>query len=176
MTDTQNRLPTDYQMPVSSGSNYLKITEEPQEFRILTSPIIGWEYFRVDGDRVAPVRQKEEFDGVPADSKDDSKPKEFWAFPIWNHTLGKVQIAEITQASIKKEILKYVQDAENRGDPKKYDLRISRTGKGKETRYTLIALPKSKFESEADEKWAFELAKWINLEALFSGDDPFKPF
>lgn len=163
-------------MPVSSGSNYLKITEDAQEFRILTSPIIGREYFRADGDKVTPVRQKEEFDWIPSDSKDGSKPKEFRAFPIWNHTLGKVQIAEITQASIKKEILKYVQDAENRGDPKKYDFRISRTGKGKETRYTLTALPKSKFESEADEKWAFELAKPINLEALFSGDDPFKPF
>jgi len=163
-------------MQESTWSNYLKITEDAQEFRILTSPVIGWEYFRADGDKVTPVRQRDEFDWVPSDSKDGSKPKEFWAFPIWNHTLGKVQIAEITQQSIKKEILKYVQDEENWGDPKKYDFRIFRTGKGKETRYTLAPLPKSKFESEADEKWAFELAKPINLEALFSGDDPFKPF
>lgn len=176
MTEKTNRLPTDYQMPVSSGSNYLKITEEAQEFRILTSPIIGWEYFRADGDKVAPVRQKEEFEWIPADSKDGSKPKEFRAFPVWNHTLGKVQIMEITQSSIKKEILKYVQDEENWWDPKKYDFRVSRTGKWKETRYSLTALPKSKFESEADEKWAFELAKWVNLNALFDWDDPFKPF
>lgn len=163
-------------MPETTNSKYLRITEDAQEFRILTSPIIGWEYFRVDGDVSRPVRQKEAFDWVPADSKDWAKPKEFWAFPIWNHTLGCIQICEITQASIKKEILKHVQDEENWWDPKKYDFKIYRTGKGKETRYTLTALPKSKFESEADEKWAFELAKWINLSALYDWEDPFKPF
>ena len=174
---TNTRLPTDYKLQEnSSGGNYLKITEDAQEFRILASPIVGWEYFKTDGDRVAPVRQKEAFDGIPSDAKDDSKPKEFWAFPVWNHTLGKLQIMEITQVSIKKEILKYVQDAENWGDPKKYDFRIWRTWKWKETRYSLNALPKSKFDSESDEQWAFELAKWVNLEALFDGEDPFKPF
>ena len=170
------RLPTDYSMPENNNSKYLRISEDPQEFRILTSPIIGWEYFRVDGDRVSPVRQKEAFTEIPADSKDDSKPKEFWAFVIWNHTLWCIQVAEITQASIKKEILKYVQDADNRGDPKKYDFRISRSGKGKETRYSLTALPKSKFDWESDEASAFDLAKWINLDALYDWDDPFKPF
>lgn len=163
-------------MPESTGSSYLKITEEPQEFRVLASPIIGWEYFRADGDKVTPVRQKEEFTEIPSDSKDGSKPKEFRAFPVWNHTLGKVQVCEITQASVKKEMLKFIQDEENWGDPKKYDFRVSRTWKGKETRYSLTALPKSKFESEADEKWAFELAKPINLDALFDWGDPFKPF
>ena len=170
------RLPTDYKLQESTGSNYLRITEDAQEFRVLASPIIGWEYFRQDGDKATPVRQKEAFEWVPADAKDDSKPKEFRAFPVWNHTLGKVQIMEITQQSIKKEMLKYIQDEENWGSPFKYDFRISRTGKWKETRYSLTALPKSKFESESDEKGAFELAKGINLDALYSGDDPFKPF
>lgn len=171
------RLPENYEFKENTGtSNYLKVTEDPQEFRILTSPVIWWEYFRTEWDKSVPVRQKSEFDWIPSDSKNWEKPKEFWAFAVWNHTLGKVQIMEITQQTIKKEILKYAQDDENWGDPKKYDLRISKSGKGKETKYTVTALPKSKFESESDEKWAFELAKPINLEALFDGSDPFKPF
>lgn len=171
------RLPDNYEFKENTGtSNYLKITEDPQEFRILTSPVIWWEYFRDEWWKTLPVRQKWEFEWIPSDSKNWEKPKEFWAFAIWNHTLGKVQVAEITQQTIKKEILKYAQDDENWGDPKKYDLRISKTGKGKETKYTVSALPKSKFESDTDEKWAFELAKWINLDALFDGSDPFKPF
>ena len=46
-------------------------------------------------------------------------------------------------------------------------MEISRTGKGTETKYSLMALPKSRFES--DDKWneAIEQAKEINLEALF---------
>ena len=52
----------------------------------------------------------------------------------------------------------------------------SRTGKGKETRYTLTALPKSKFESDAMYKAALEDGAKVNLAALYDGDDPFKPF
>lgn len=176
MTTTQNRLPADYKLKESNWWNYFKITEEPQEFRILTSPILGYEYFAIDGDTARPVRQKEAFDGIPSDSRDGNAPKEFWAFVVWNHTISKIQIMEVTQQSIKKAILMYVQDSENWGDPKKYDLRIFKTGKGKETRYTVNALPKSKFESDSDEKWAFELAKGVNLSALYDGADPFKPF
>ena len=57
---------------------------------------------------------------------------------------------EITQQSLKKEIWKYAKDEENWGDPKTYDFSVSKSGKGKETRYTLMALPKSKFDSDAD--------------------------
>lgn len=83
---TTTRLPNDYKLQESTGSNYMKITEDPQEFRILDHPIIGYEYFKVDGDRSVPVRQKEPFTETP-DARDDSKPKEFRAFPVWNHTL-----------------------------------------------------------------------------------------
>ena len=176
MTTTQSWLPTDYKIPESTWGNYFKISEETQEFRILTSPVIGWEYFKEEDWKSVPVRQKAEFDGIPSDSKNGDKPKEFWAFVVWNHTLGKVQLMEITQQSLKKEIWKYAKDEENWGDPKKYDFSVSKSGKGKETRYTLMALPKSKFDGDDDEAGAFELAKPVNLEALFDGADPFKPF
>lgn len=171
------RLPTNYELKENTGAwNYLRITEDAQEFRILTSPIIGWEYFKDDGWKSVPVRQKAEFDWIPSDSKNGEKPKEFWAFPIWNHTHWKIQIAEITQQSLKKEIWKYAKDESNWGDPKCYDFSISKTWKGKETRYTLTALPKSKFENSEVENSAFEQAKKINLEALYTNEDPFKPF
>lgn len=170
------RLPDDYKIQESTWWNYFKITEDPQEFRILTSPILWYEYFAVDGDRSYPVRQKEPFDGIPGDSRDGSTPKEFWAFVVWNHNLAKLQVMEITQQSIKKEILKYVQDAENWGDPKTYDFRVFRTGKWKETRYTIAPLPKSKFESEELYNAALADASKINLAALYENWDPFKPF
>lgn len=171
------RLPTDYKLKESTWWNYFKITEEPQEFRILTSPILWYEYFAVDDDTTHPVRQKEPFeDGIPGDSANGQAPKEFRAFVVWNHNLCRLQVMEITQQSIKKEILKYVQDTENWWDPKKYDFRISRTWKGKETRYSLTALPKSKFESEDLYKAALEDAAKVELSALYDNGDPFKPF
>lgn len=170
------RLPENYKFQESTWWNYFKITEEPQEFRILTSPIVGYEYFAVDGDTARPVRQKTPFESIPEDSRDGNAPKEFRAFVVWNHNLTKLQIMEITQQSIKKEILKYVKDSENWWDPKKYDLRIVKSGKGKETRYSVTALPKSKFESDELYNAALQDATKINLPALYDGDDPFKPF
>ena len=167
-----NRLPEDYKLKESTGWNYFKITEEPQDFRILTSPIIWWEYFKVDWDKVKPVRQKAEFDGIPSDSKDGNKPKEFWAFVVWNHNLKRVQIMEITQQSIKKEIIKYAKNSDW-GDPKLYDFRIEKSWKGKETRYSLTASPKSKFEDADEEQLAQDDAKKVALDALWTGDDPF---
>lgn len=170
------RLPQNYEFKESTWtSNYLRISEDAQEFRILTSPVIWWEYFKDEWGKSVPVRQKAEFDSIPSDSKNGEKPKEFWAFVVWNHTLSKLQVAEITQQSVKKEIWKYAKD-ENWGDPKNYDFSIFKTWKGKETRYTLTAIPKSKFESADVENEAFESAKKINLDALFDGGDPFKPF
>lgn len=170
------RLPNDYQIKESNGSNYFKITEEQQAFRILTSPIIGYEYFRVDGEgKIKPVRQREEFKGVPSDSKDGNNPKEFWAFCVRNHNLKKVQIMEITQKTIMKAIVELTK-SEDREDPKTYDLNISRTGKGTDTRYSLTPLPKNRFENDEEFENAKNEAKSIRLEALYEGDDPFKPF
>lgn len=168
-----NRLPEDYKLKESTGWNYFKITEESQSFRILTSPIIWWEYFREESDwKVKPVRQKEEFNGVPSDSKEWAKPKEFWAFVVRNHNLKRVQIMEITQQSIKKEIIKYAKDSDW-WDPKTYDITIYKTGKGKETRYSLTASPKSKFADVDEENAAIEESKKVALDALWTGDDPF---
>lgn len=169
------RLPTDYKMSEATWWNYFKITEEAQEFRILTSPIIGYEYFRVDGDKVKPVRQREPFEGVPSDSKDGWKPKEFWAFVVWNHNLKKVQIMELTQRTMMKAIVELTK-SQDWADPKMYDMSICKSGKGTDTRYTLTPLPKSRFEDEEEQKAAVEGAKGVRLEALYDGDDPFKPF
>ena len=167
------RLPEWYEIKESSKSNYFKIKEDAQAFRILTSPIIGYEYFREDKDwKVKPVRQRTPFNWTPADSTKWQAPKEFRAFVVRNHTEEKIQIMEVTQQTLKKIIRDY-SESSDWWDPKQYDMEISRTGKGTETKYSLMALPKSRFES--DDKWneAIEQAKEINLEALFEWWDPF---
>jgi len=170
------RLPTDYQFKETNVSNYFKITDEQQAFRILTIPIIWYEYFRVDGEgKVKPVRQREEFKEVPTDSKDGNSPKQFRAFVVWNHNLKKVQIMEIAQKTVMKAIIELTK-SEDRADPKEYDLSITKTWKGTDTRYSLTPLPKNRFESEEEFNNAKDEAKSIRLEALYDGDDPFKPF
>lgn len=169
-------LPNNYELKsVSNGGNYFKITEDVQEFRILTSPIIGWEYFKQEEDwKIKPVRQKEVFKETPW-IKDDSKAKEFWAFVVWNHNLKKIQIMELTQRNIMKSIVELTK-SEDWADPKEYDMSISKTWKGLDTRYSLTPLPKSRFESDEEFENAKKEANWVRLEALYDWDDPFQPF
>ena len=167
------RLPENYSFKETQQNNYFKIQEEKQAFRILTSPIIGYEYFREDKDwKAKPVRQRAPFNGTPADSLRNQAPKEFWAFVVYNHNEKKIQVMEITQRTLMKSIIDFSQ-SKDWGDPKQYDLEISRTGKGTDTRYSITPLPKSRFEN--DEAWgeAINEAEKVNLEALFEGGNPF---
>lgn len=158
------RLPENYEPTESNGSNYVKLKDGDTKIRILTSPIVWFEYFTVDN---KPKRSKVMFTST-ADMKDAGKVKEFRAFAVWNYAEEKVQIMEITQASIKSQIYKLAND-EDFGDPKTYDLKINRSGKDLETKYQVIALGQKPF----DNKEAIEEAKNINLEALFTWEDPF---
>lgn len=175
MTTTEQTtfLPAGYELKINNGGNYLKIQDgETIKIRVLTNSILGYEYFRQTSDGTAkPVRQKEPFNWTPTDSRDGKSPKEFWAFVVYNYNIKAIQIWEVTQQSIKNDIFALYKDADF-GDPKSYDLKISRTGKELDTTYTIMPLNKTPFEDAE----IIKKAKGVRLEALYDGDDPFKPF
>jgi hypothetical protein len=51
---TSGFLPEGYEVP-KSGGNYMKLKQGPNKFRILSAPIIGWEYWSEDR---KPVRAR----------------------------------------------------------------------------------------------------------------------
>lgn len=165
MNDT--RLPEDYQPSQSWEWSYTKLKDWDNKIRILTSPIIWFEYFKADN---KPKRSKTMFKDTP-DIKEWWKVKEFRAFAIYNYDVEQVQLMEITQNSIKNQIREYSKD-EDYWNPKWYDIKINKTGKDLETKYQVKPLPPKPFTNEE----AIKEAKAINLEALFEWDDPFKPF
>lgn len=168
MTTTNTRLPAGYELPKSEGGKYTKLQDGTTKIRILTSPIIGWEYFNNEN---KPQRSRIPYTGIPADSKEGRKPKEFWSFVIYNYEEKRVQVMTVTQNSIKEQLIALSRDADF-GDPKTYDLKITKSGKGLETKYTLMALGKSEF----DDSKALEEASKVDLDAVFDGKDPFAPF
>ena len=139
-----------------------------RSFRILSSAIVGYQYFTKDN---KPVRQKEPFDEAPLDIKEGGKIKPFWAFIVWNYQFKRVQILELTQKSIMTYIKKALVDNVKWGDPKMYDITVNKTGEGLDTEYTVAGEPPLSEPSE-EIKIAFT-NKYINLEALYEGADPF---
>ena len=162
-------LPDGYKVP--SKSNYMKLKDGPNNIRILSSAIVGFEYWNTDN---KPVRLRENPSVIPVDIRLDEKTgkptaiKHFWAFIVYNIDEGHIQVMEITQAGIQEDI-KALADNPKWGDPKGYELTITRTGSGLETRYQTMPCPHSPLTDEIAKKYA---AMTINLEALFDGGNP----
>ncbi len=163
-------LPKDYQEPeVATG--YMKLIEGQNSFRIMSDAITGFEYWTTDK---KPVRSRLPFEKTPNIKKgkdgQDEPVKPFWAFIVFNHHVGKIQILEITQKTIKAGIMSLVNNPKW-GDVLKYDIVINKEVVGDKTTYGVFAEPPIGEPKEI----ITELYKGmkINLEALFDGKDPF---
>lgn len=163
-----NFLPDQYKIP-ESPSNYMRFQEGANTFRVLSSAIVGYEYFTVDN---KPVRTKEPFEAIPDNIKVGGKIKPFWAFVVWNYQLKMIQILELTQKSIMSSMKANI-DNPKWGSPKMYDITVTRSGEGLDTDYVTQAEPPIS-EPEQSILDAYSKKK-VNLDALYLGEDPFAP-
>lgn len=160
-------LPNAYEIP-ASPSNYMKFQPGLNRIRILSSAVVGYEYFTTEN---KPVRSKEAFEDMePNNMKQGGKVKPFWAFVVWNYQAKAVQILELTQKSIMTAIKSLVENPKW-GSPFNYDIAITKTGEGMDTEYTTQGEPPIA-EPSTEISIAYSLKK-INLEKLFTGEDPF---
>lgn len=162
-------LPEGYKLP--DNSDYMKLKDGENTFRVLSPAVVGFEYWNTQN---KSVRSKVPFKGVPADIRyEDGKPdrvKHFWAFVVWNVEAEKVQILQLTQQSI-MDAIKALVDNKKWGDPKGYDITITRSGSGFDTEYQTMPNPHTPVPAEATEALA---ARPVYLDALFMGGNPFK--
>jgi len=166
---TDQFLPTDYQVP-GGGGKYMKLLFGDNRFRILSFPILGWEYWKdLPNGKRQPVRMRMS-DSRPDDLVDPGDYKHFWAMVVFNYATKNIEILELTQGGIQKTLRSLSQDADWGSPVLKYDIVITRTGEGMETRYLVLPKPATKLEDGV-----LELFKnmEIDLTALYRGEDPF---
>jgi hypothetical protein len=168
-------LPKGYETP-ESEQRFMELAEGTNTFRILSSAIVGYEWWEDagNGDRVPRrVRTAEE---VPAEVRNATqsrdKAKHFWAFPVFNYQTNTIQVLELKQQTILRAIEAFVKNPKW-GNPQGYDLTIEKVKTGSrdwDVEYNVIPEP----PSPLDEGIA-DLAKHVpvRLEALYAGQDPF---
>lgn len=160
-------LPKGYSVP-QTGGNYMKFEKGDNLFRVLSPAIVGWEYWN---DEKKPVRMREMPAILPPDMQKDSVMKHFWAFAVWNYKAQKVQVLEITQSTIQAAMQNLHEDVDW-GNPQGYDLKVTRTGDGMDTEYSVSPKPHLPLKDEVKQLYANTP---VDLDNLFTGGDPFRP-
>lgn len=154
-------------MPASGSANYLRLKEGAVTFRVLGSAIVGWEYWTNEN---KPVRSKEYPQTTPniKPNKDGRNVvNHFWAFIVWDYESKSLKIMELTQKTIQAQIA----DIKNTwGHPSGYDLTITRKD-GAKVEYYVKPNPPTPLSAEIQAEYG---SKNINLEALYTGGDPFQ--
>jgi hypothetical protein len=148
----------------------MRLKQGANKFRILSHCITGWEYWNKDN---KPVRQSEPFDLIPADIKiePNGQPvdiKHFWAFVVWNYEDKAVQVLQINQATIQRELQTKIDN--RNGVATNNDFIITKSGEGLGTKYSIDVTEASEIPQEAQQALH---GKTINLEALYHNGDPF---
>lgn len=162
-------LPENYTAPVKQ-SNYFKLQDGSNRIRIMSPAVVGYQ----DWDNRKPVNTP---DRRP--SLDESKPaKHFWAVIVWNYATNSFQCRQITQKSIMEQIETYNADVDF-WNPRGYDLKINRSGKDLETKYSVTPWKIVEVEKTIADKFAkldYDLNNlFINEEVIIGEKDlPFK--
>ena len=173
-------LPTNYEVPKNGDSYYLKFEDGENCFRVLSDAIVGWLYWEDDQGNVldSPVKgckaiHVKRVEDIPEATRQNPNLhlKHFWAFVVWNYRDEAVQILKLTQNSIMEAMTQYIQSVKW-GTPNGYDFIIHKNGEGLDTRYQITVNPKEPLD-EGVVKMYQDMG--IDLEALFRGEDPFKP-
>lgn len=170
---TSSFLPVDYKVPTASG-DYIKLPKgaPTKKMRILTAPVLGYEYFNTQN---KPVRSITMPASIPADlgiNKSTGQPNainHFWAMVVWDYDDKKIAIWSITQKTIQTAIMNLFLD-EDWGDARDFDIKVTRTDANDKVTYAVIPGNKKPITIDIHEVWENTP---VNLQALFTGQNPF---
>ena len=101
-----------------------------------------WEWWTEDKQVIRTKFVPGDIIQTPSNAKKGESGRFVWAVVVWNYTENMVQIWSIKQNKIRDFLIGNAQDPDI-GNPKKYDIKISRKGSGiNDTQYTMAALLK----------------------------------
>lgn len=162
-------LPPEAKEPKTKSNYTMPLTEGAHKLRVMSSAIVGYEGWKIEGEKRSPVRYK--VGEEPPFGPDGKEPKYFWAFVVWNYEQERLQIMEITQKTIRTALQAYI-DNEAWGSPQTYDIVITRTGmKLEDTEFSVVANPHSDIDEAVLQ--TYKDAN-IDLEKWRIGEDPFE--
>ena len=173
---------------VNNNNNYFKFAKlskqgetDTQKIQICKTDqaIAGWEWWEEKENKRKAVRMPMYDDNnqplypdASLFSRETNKPKKFFAYIVYNYTQEKFQIMQITQQSIKNQILALSRNPDW-GSIDGYPITITKTQTGSENQnveFMVTPTPAKKLNKELLEE--LDNLNW-DLKALYKGEDPF---
>lgn len=166
-------LPDGYEPPKRGGA-FMKLAIGENRIRILDSPLLGFVGWKTkQGGKKSPVRKIEDkFAPGELDAGKQGQSKHFWAMPIWNYSDNRVQVMELTQATIQEAVKNLARNAKW-GHPSRYDIVITASGEGMDRKYSIVPEPKEPLSEEATTAWAEVSAQGFDIKRLLTNGNPF---
>ena len=157
--------------------------DKEHRFRCFGEGLTGYEGWITDeAGKQKPIRWtvKPELDDLPANIRKDEKtgaiqePKRFLSALVWDYQREKFAVLQVSQKSLLNEFMALIADDEDYGDPTNYDIKITRTGDGLQTRYSIKGAqikspPAAAVAAFEDEEF------FCDLNHLMLGLDPWDP-
>lgn len=144
-----------YEAP-SSPSLFIKLENGENRIRLVSKP----ENYQVHNQKIEGKFRSVKCEGTDCKlCAEGNKPRDRYAWVVLDRSDGQVKVYECGWM-VFEQVLNLARD-EDYGDPTQYDLKITKTGEGLDTNYTVIAVPK-KTALTAEEKEKLEEAN-INL-------------
>lgn len=144
------------------------------KLRVMTEMLTGYSLWAEEnGDKtVIRAEEKEEIDVSKAAfnklTNSKNRVKQFIGCIVYNYHTEQFEVLETDKGSIIGKLWTMDQDPDL-GDLRKYDIKLSKTGQGKDTRYDVLSLGVSDVDSEI--KKEFDKLEF-NLENLFNNGNP----
>lgn len=161
-------IPKDLKIPRSSGQ-FAKLQDGANKYRFLSNIIYGWEGWKDN----KPFRHEGEVCNIKPEQVDlnqSGRPNinYFWAAVVWSYAEKRIQVLELTQKTIMSPLYDLEQN-EDWGDLKGYDITINKKKEGDKTTYNVAPSPHKELPDEI--KQAYEETD-VKLEKLFEGEYP----
>lgn len=164
-------LPANYEIP-KKPDNYFKPSKMENnqviKIRIFSQALLGYIYWTNES---RPVRSKEVPKETPNIQKDGSA-NHCWNVIIWNYETARFEIWEITQKTIMMQIRNFAIDTDY-GSPFQYDIKVKKSLNNDKAEYSILPSPAKIFDDKLTTDIDLEFFSKIDLEKLFTSEDPF---
>lgn len=130
-----------------NGGKYVKFWDTPVKLRVLTWITVARSDWDKSWEKYKEYLTKERQEPLnPWDEK--NQPKQVRLIWVYNHTEKKVQLWNVSQVSIMKELKRLSKD-EDFWDPREYDIKVTKVVASSKTEYKVDGLSKWALSAEA---------------------------